>query len=295
MEDSWQLRGGVPHASSQWPNWQGPANQIDLGAGRYQNTFTSHDISLIERTARQDPTFPHLLSLNTQSSHARVGKAHLSHPMLALAQESVQPLQCDFSQTASSRMAFMVPNQMWYSTTDNGGWPSMTSGNSSLPGKMGAPLNSFAMADFAQGFQGADLDHLSRLGSTSKFDSVFPRQGSIEMYKQAFNVNSQMGDMDPHSQYQSPAWQNASSYIEKQASLLFKTSVAEQTHRKPLQRPKVFCASVSGSFIGGELTMSETGCLGVICSCHNVHMSVGKFSEVRAFEDGGTESYNTLC
>ncbi|KAI5084250.1 hypothetical protein GOP47_0001165 [Adiantum capillus-veneris] len=276
MEDSWQLRGGVPRSTSQWTNWQGPVNQIDLGAGRYPNSYANQDISIIERTARQDPTFPHSLSLNTQNSHARIGK---SHPILALTQESVQPLQCEFPQTASSRMAFMVPNQMWYPTTENSGWPLMTSGNPSLPGKMGAPLNSFVMTDFAQGVQVADIGHLPRSGGANKFDSTFPRQGGLEMYRQAFNGNPQMGEVEVHSQYQLPSWQPASSYIEKQASLLFKTSVVEQAKRKPLQRPKVLCASISGSFLGGELTMSETGRLGVICSCHNMHMSVAKFSE----------------
>lgn len=37
---------------------------------------------------------------------------------------------------------------------------------------------------------------------------------------------------------------------------------------------------MSFNLVGGELTMSETGRLGVICSCHGLHMSVAKFSEV---------------
>jgi hypothetical protein len=31
---------------------------------------------------------------------------------------------------------------------------------------------------------------------------------------------------------------------------------------------------------GGELCLTGTGRLGVVCSCHNVHMSVTKFTQV---------------
>lgn len=31
---------------------------------------------------------------------------------------------------------------------------------------------------------------------------------------------------------------------------------------------------------GGDLLLSNTGLLGVLCSCHGLHMSIAKFSEV---------------
>ena len=43
--------------------------------------------------------------------------------------------------------------------------------------------------------------------------------------------------------------------------------------------------SISLFNVGGELLMAETGCLGVICSCHNMYMSVAKFAEVSAAEN----------
>jgi hypothetical protein len=44
--------------------------------------------------------------------------------------------------------------------------------------------------------------------------------------------------------------------------------------------PRVFCPNSSGVYLNGELCLTDAGRLGVICSCHNVHMSVSKFTQV---------------
>eukprot|EP00250_Pteridium_aquilinum_P012252 c20600_g1_i1 orf=802-6423(+) len=292
MDDSWQLRG-TNRPSSQWVNWQqGPMNQIDMSAGRYPSPYITQEICVIERTVRQEPAYPNMLSLNSQSLHSRAGKPLAPHPMIAMTQENLQQFQSDFQQTPIPRTSYVSSNQPWYSTnsSDGGAWPMMTSANPPFMGKVGALANPAIMADFSQGAQGEDLSQLARGGGAGKFDTVISRPGSVEMYKQTLSVNSHLGEMDLQPQYQLPPWQSdkrSSMYI---TPLLHRSSsqpvvdaslglIKEQAHRKPLLRPRVLCASISGSPLGGELTMSEAGLLGVICSCHGSHMSVAKFCE----------------
>eukprot|EP01018_Ginkgo_biloba_P012010 Gb_12299 [translate_table: standard] len=52
----------------------------------------------------------------------------------------------------------------------------------------------------------------------------------------------------------------------------------EQSSSVVKSRPRVFCFSTNG-ILSGELVLSDIGRLGVLCTCHNFHMFVAKFSE----------------
>lgn len=300
MDDFWQLKG-TNRPSSQWLHWPG-LNQVDTGTGRYPNPYISQEVCVIERTIRQEPTFPNMLNLNSQSIHAKVGKPQAPYPLLAMLSENPQQFQSDFQQTAISRSSYLASNQSWYTgsstnVTDAGGWPLMASGSLPFLGRAGALGTLGTISDFPQGAQGRDLNQLSRTGSAGKFDSAILRPGGLEMYKQALSVSSHLAEVELQPQYQVAPWQTdnkiqhvQSTQMEKHFPSMHRNVpqpvleasirlMNEQAYRKLHLRPRVFCASISGSLLGGELIVAETGRLGVMCSCHNWHMSVAKFSE----------------
>ncbi|GER51719.1 histone-lysine N-methyltransferase trr [Striga asiatica] len=57
-------------------------------------------------------------------------------------------------------------------------------------------------------------------------------------------------------------------------ALLKAPVVHHHSHNLPSSLPHVFCSGISGN-----LLLSDTGLLGVVCACHGLYMSISKFSE----------------
>ncbi|GFZ08330.1 hypothetical protein Acr_20g0001380 [Actinidia rufa] len=66
--------------------------------------------------------------------------------------------------------------------------------------------------------------------------------------------------------------QSISTQTSLKAPLEVKSSISRCS--STLSSPRVFCLGSSG-----DLLLSNTGLLGVVCSCHGLHMSISKFSE----------------
>lgn len=297
MDELWQSKPPCPNRPSS--QWCPVSNQADTNLGQFMHPCVAQEIRIVERTFQQESLSSNLLNLSSQSVHPKFGRPELSNSLLGFLSDNMQQLRSG-AQQAPARSSFLVSNQQWCSVSSAnahnvGAWPMIAAGSFSSMGQSQVTAVEAAgtAADFSHVTTGRDLTQVTRSGIQ---ESARLKSNGLEMYKQALSMNKHALDAQLQSQHLAPTWltDNRRQPVQSMQDVQRLPSVQknvlqvpdasyslkdQQTSGTPRSRLRVYCTSLSGLLIGGELILTETGRLGVFCLCHNWHMSVAQFSE----------------
>eukprot|EP00257_Ricinus_communis_P025810 XP_025013224.1 uncharacterized protein LOC8280110 isoform X2 [Ricinus communis] len=276
MENSREVK-----CSSSTLQSQEARDQTGRNPGQYFISHAGQDLRTQVHGRMLDPTFP--LS-PCSSSHADLGNS-----FLALLSGPASLLQFDFQEFSNSKplnTSIKLPIESSIAVSPTGSQIPPTS--SWKPSENGSYQNMQS---------GADLCPLisSRATTTSNFgsNSVFPNglpaasislQGSDlakTVLHDAVLGNEKLkdftylrGELHNISDANAIKLQNVNNQMPQKLPLAAESSASINSSRFPSGCPRVFCMDRSG-----DLLLSNTGLLGILCSCHCFHMSVSKFCE----------------
>ncbi|KAI7993840.1 Histone-lysine N-methyltransferase trr [Camellia lanceoleosa] len=286
MDNSWQMK-----CSSSWPSLtpsissssqlqpQEPRNQM-WNAGHYFYPHVTQEPSPAARGILQEATVPKTSNLCSSNS----GHADLGNSFLSLLSAPPSLMQCDLQQYSNPKplaSSSKVP----------------VSGNSFTIGAAGSGVSIVPAGIFSQNLNiqnpktGADFGAVasSRAVENANYGSGY----SLLDVLQAANFNHQSSESaKPGFFYSKWGWfsnlslANAgklhgnSTQASQNTLLETNSSISRRSSTLTSGCPRVFCLSASGN-----LLLSNTGLLGVVCLCHGLHMSIAKFSEHSGLRD----------
>ncbi|XP_057850333.2 uncharacterized protein LOC131060909 isoform X1 [Cryptomeria japonica] len=295
MDDSWQLRAcSSSRSSSQhFPLPGGSRNQMEMNFGQFSHPYVAQEVCVIERTIRQEPVAPNSASYGYSGCSTKMARPELGNSFLALLSGPSQPFRSEYQQSSSIRSAVLAGNSPFYqiNALENGSWPPLAA----------ADVSSVSQISGNGGFgNGLELSHIGTSRESlptgynrvttfpDNFDPVNVRSHVSDILKQG--IRSTVNDSEAELHTSVPQWLTEAANLRQQqlhsiqSTRLPKTltgtryNEVEQSLSVMKARPRVFCVGTNG-MMSGELVLSDTGRLGVLCSCHNHHMSVAKFSE----------------
>ncbi|XP_007011788.2 PREDICTED: uncharacterized protein LOC18587744 [Theobroma cacao] len=282
MDNSWRikfdstLQSSMPSMASSAS--QEPQNQMVINSGQYFHQHVAQDLSSTLHGRMRDPMPPNSSNLcSIKSNHSEQANS-----FLALLSGSPSLLQCDF-QELSSRKVFNASRSV--NINDFG---------SEIPPIAGALLSETLSNQNTQ--NGANSVVPSRLVLSSTGSGVSFLHGSLH----ASNSNLQTSDLAkvvnhlrlPGTEkvkdvptlngdwYGTSSTTKAGNLYSKNIQMSTKraeelnSSTSDQSSTNLSGCPRVFCLGT-----GGYLLLSNTGLLGIVCSCHFFHTSVSKFCE----------------
>ncbi|KAJ4958628.1 hypothetical protein NE237_025739 [Protea cynaroides] len=289
MDNSWQIKccstwqpSTTPSlsSSSQLPP-QGPRNQTEANAIQCLHPFTAHEFSLTNSGVLQEPLV--LNGMNLSSSQS--GRPDMANSFLALLSGSSPQLQCELQQLSSSRSAMSASK-----------FPEHDSNIAVSGATCGVPITPIMPFNQHQGN--------GNMGNAAEFCPIVPSRvasttnhGGASFLHDNFqlaNLNIQSSDYAKtgfdHSVCSNerggnmrqgcPSGNPGNSYLFNKTTIQCLPNIPSESKAVMLDpppafkrgHPLVFCLAKTGN-----LLLSNTGLLGVICSCHNLHMSIAKF------------------
>ncbi|CAL5429008.1 unnamed protein product [Camellia sinensis] len=297
MDNSWQMK-----CSSSWQSLtpsissssqlqlQEPRNQM-WNAGHYFYPHVTQEPSPAARAILQEATVPKTSNLCSSNS----GHADLGNSFLSLLSAPPSLMQCDLQQysnpkpLASSSKVPVSGNSFTFGTAGSGVSlvpagifsQNLNIQNPKTGAHFGAVVSSRAVenANYGSGYslldvlQAANLNHQSsesakpvicRSDGRNERDFSIPSGGWFSSTSPA-NAGKLHGNSTQASQ---------NTLLETNSSVSCRSSTLTSGC------PRVFCLSASG-----DLLLSNTGLLGVVCLCHGLHMSIAKFSEHSGLRD----------
>ncbi|GMP94389.1 hypothetical protein CsSME_00043857 [Camellia sinensis var. sinensis] len=255
-------------------------------AGHYFYPHVTQEPSPAARAILQEATVPKTSNLCSSNS----GHADLGNSFLSLLSAPPSLMQCDLQQysnpkpLASSSKVPVSGNSFTFGTAGSGVSlvpagifsQNLNIQNPKTGAHFGAVVSSRAVenANYGSGYslldvlQAANLNHQSsesakpvicRSDGRNERDFSIPSGGWFSSTSPA-NAGKLHGNSTQASQ---------NTLLETNSSVSCRSSTLTSGC------PRVFCLSASG-----DLLLSNTGLLGVVCLCHGLHMSIAKFSEV---------------
>ncbi|KAA8525531.1 hypothetical protein F0562_007386 [Nyssa sinensis] len=312
---TWQSLTSLMASSSQLQPLES-RNQM-LNAGHYLYPHVAQEPSSAARGMIQEPMFPKASNLNSYiSGHAEMGSSFLSllSGPPSLLQCNLQPFPKPF--IASSKVPVDGSCSIMVSTAESKVLPPpagpLSQDLRNQNPKVGADLcavvssRELISANYGTGLLSQNLRNQSpKIGAdpcpvASSRRVASANCGSLQDVLQAANLNLQNSELSkavihhivpgnekvkdissPMGNWLTgarPANVGKPHATNIQASQKFQlqmnSPLSHQSSTLTSGCPRVFCLGASGN-----LLLSNTGLLGVVCSCHGLHMSVSKFSE----------------
>ncbi|KAJ6434877.1 hypothetical protein OIU84_000175 [Salix udensis] len=267
----------MAHPSSTTP--QEARNQLEVSSGQYFYPHAGHDVRSQGRGRMPDSMVSNIPNLSSYS-----GNCDLGNSFLALLSGPTLYSPCDFQElpnpkqfSASGRvptedtgslfsafgsrvplMSSRIPSEkLSYQNQRNGANPFVSS--------KCASISNSALQHCLQGANFA-------MHSSDVAKAVFHHKVSDnEKVKDSSSLRGEWRSTNPANAVKLPDTNcQMPGKLASQAEL----SVSKNSSALSHQYPHVFCVGKSG-----ELLLSSTGLLGILCSCHCFHMSVSKFCE----------------
>ncbi|XP_057511455.1 uncharacterized protein LOC130793670 isoform X2 [Actinidia eriantha] len=265
---TWQSLTPSVASSSQLQS-QEPRNQVS-NAGLY---FHPHVAQSADREMIQEAMVSKTSNLSSNNSvHADPGNSFLS-----LFSGPPSLLQRDLHQFSSPKpfvMSSKVPvssNSFTVGATGSGvslACNGMFSQNLSIQyPKIGEDLCPVVSSRYGGSFSLLDVLHVSNGNHHSSEPAKAVIFHSDSGYEKVRDFSSLISSSANDGKPQSTCTQTS-----LKAPIEIKSSISSCSSTLP--SPRVFCLGSSG-----DLLLSNTGLLGVVCSCHGLHMSISKFSE----------------
>ncbi|XP_043700806.1 uncharacterized protein LOC122651477 [Telopea speciosissima] len=286
MDSSWQIKCSSTWQPSMTPSLpsssplpsQGPRNQTEANLIQCFHPFGAHEFSFTDSGVIHEPMVLNNLDLSSSQS----GKPDMANSFLALLSGSSPQLQCEFQQLSSSRSAMaasklseydsniaasgarrgvpITPIMQFNQRQDNG---NMGNAAEFVPSRVASTTNYGCASYLRDNFQPANLNLQSSDSSKTGFDhAVCSNERGMNLRQGCPSANPGNSCLFKKTTIESsPKFPS-----ESKAVMLDPSSAFTRGH------PLVFCLGKTG-----YLLLSNTGLLGVICSCHNLHMSIAKF------------------
>ncbi|KAF9662092.1 hypothetical protein SADUNF_Sadunf18G0017400 [Salix dunnii] len=267
----------MTHPSSTTP--QEARNQLEVSSGQYFYPHAGHDLRSLGRGRMPDSMVSNIPNLSSYS-----GNSDLGNSFLALLSGPKLFSPCDFQElpnpkqfSASSRvptedtgslfsafgsqvplMSSRIPSEkLSYQNQRNGANPFVSS-----------KCTSISNSALQHCLQGAN----SAMHSSDAAKAVFYHKVSDnEKVKDSSSLRGEWRSPNPANAVKLP---DTNCQMPGKLSSEAELSVSKNSSALSHQYPRVFCMGKSG-----ELLLSSTGLLGILCSCHCFHMSVSKFCE----------------
>uniref|UniRef100_A0A2P2LDD9 Uncharacterized protein LOC105637593 n=2 Tax=Rhizophora mucronata TaxID=61149 RepID=A0A2P2LDD9_RHIMU len=271
MDNSWQLKcasalPSVPSSSTQEPPPPNQAKQ-DLSSKGHGRVA----ISMI-------PNRPTLSSYN-------LDHANMENSFLSLLYGPASILQCEFQDLLNPKSA-SAPSKL---PAESSIVAASAIGSQALPSyrPLSENVSCQSMQSGANLFRPSSFQTLA--SSTSIMQFGLPAvDSSLQSSNVARAVSQQMvpgneeikGFPSLREQWHSKTPVNAEKLqkmniqLQQKLPLEAEDSVSYNSSTFSRECPRVYCLTISG-----DLLLSNTGLLGIVCSCHNFHMSVSKFCE----------------
>lgn len=280
MDNSWRikfdstLQSSMPSMASSAS--QEPRNQVQMNSGQYLHQHATQDLSSALHERMHDPVPPNYSNLFSHKSN----HSELENSFLALLSGPPSLLQCDF-QELSCRKVFNSARSV--NINDFG---------SAIPRVSGALLSE--NLNNQNTHNGANCSAApSRLVLSSSSNGVSALHGNLH----ASDLNLQTSDLVKVVNHHTlPGVDKIKDFANLRGNCYVNSSAkAGNPHSKNTQMspkipeesnssisdqspsilsgcPRVFCSGTVG-----YLLLSNTGLLGIVCSCHFFHTSVAKF------------------
>ncbi|GMI95088.1 hypothetical protein HRI_003178100 [Hibiscus trionum] len=257
---------------------QEPRDQMEMNYGQYFRQHATEDLNSTLHERMHDPMRANNSNLFSHKSH----QAELANSFLALLSGPPSLLQCDF-QELSSRKVFNASrnaNINDFASESPGTYGTLLSENqsnqtteneancSAIPSRLVLSSSSSAVSVSHGNFQVSNLNI-----QTSDLAKVVNHH-MLPGTEKVMNFATLKGDCygtgivktgNPHNKNV-----QISTKIRKESN----SSISDQPSTVLSGCPRVFCLGT-----GGYLLLSNTGLLGIVCSCHFFHTSVSKFCE----------------
>ncbi|KAK9280332.1 hypothetical protein L1049_014020 [Liquidambar formosana] len=294
MDNSWQNKYSSTWqsstmasmaSSSQLPS-QESRNQLEMNTGHFYPHVAQDPRSTACGRVREPMLLNSINSGSYKSDHAELGNS-----FLAILSGPPSLLQCDFQQLSNPKLC-NTPSKLPINSS------------SVMIGAAGSGVPLTPSGPFSESLSnhnhrnGADLRPV--VSSRAAVSTNCSGTSVLHNDLQPANFNLQRSDLtkavvhhifpgnDKVREFSSPSGEWHTALNPANSGKLHSTAI-QASQKMPLRRntnissqsstfmsgcPRVFCLDTSG-----ELLLSNTGLLGVVCSCHCLHMSISKFCE----------------
>ncbi|KAM2024470.1 hypothetical protein ACFX1X_017492 [Malus domestica] len=281
MESSWKPKYSSTFPSMVSSSSQELRNQMESNAGYYSYPHGSQDLRPTLLGRLQDP----VLSSIPYSDSQRSEHASLGNSFLALLSGSQSVFQCDFQGLSNPKpmgtSCKRLPDSNNFivngtgsaiPVTSSGLLPENMSGQH-LQGGAGSfhkvssksvPSSSFGSKSVLYDLQSSDLAKVVTRDMVSGSEKV----------KGSFSLSGEWHGVSAADTRKAAKACGANIQSSKTKSMEASTSISNKALGFMNGCPRVFCSTTSG-----YLLLSNTGLVGIVCSCHCLHMSVLKFCE----------------
>ncbi|KAJ6373189.1 hypothetical protein OIU76_027512 [Salix suchowensis] len=267
----------MAHPSSTTP--QEARNQLEVSSGQYFYPHAGHDVRSQGRGRMPDSMVSNIPNLSSYS-----GNCDLGNSFLALLSGPTLYSPCDFQElpnpkqfSASSRVptedtgslfsAFgsRVPLMSSRMPSEKLSYQNQRNGANPFVSSKCASISNSALQHCLQGANFA-------MHSSDVAKAVFHHKVSDnEKVKDSSSLRGEWRSTNPANAVKLP---DTNGQMPGKLASQSELSVSKNSSALSHQYPRVFCVGKSG-----ELLLSSTGLLGILCSCHCFHMSVSKFCE----------------
>ncbi|KAK8535219.1 hypothetical protein V6N13_081357 [Hibiscus sabdariffa] len=257
---------------------QEPRDQMEMNYGQYFRQHATEDLNSTLNERMHDPMRPNNSNLFSHKSN----QAELANSFLALLSGPPSLLQCDF-QELSSRRVFNVSRNA-----------NINDFSSESPRTHGALLSENQSNQTTENEANCSAIP-SRLVSSSSGSAVPVSHGNFHVS----NLNLQTSDLAKVvNHHMLPGTEKGRNFATLKGdcygtgvvrtgnphnkNVQISTKIREESNSSISDKPSTFlsgCPRVFCLGTGGYLLLSNTGLLGIVCSCHFFHTSVSKFCE----------------
>ncbi|XP_030481904.2 uncharacterized protein LOC115698826 isoform X2 [Cannabis sativa] len=274
MENSWQakfsstMQSSAPSVASS--SSQELRNQAERNSHCYPYLHDSHDSRQKLLGMVQDPPFtsyPNLI-------HHKFGQGNLGNSFLALLSGSPSLLQNDFKELQNSK-PMSDSNSVAVNNIGSGFPLTFSRLQSEYPSEQNLQHGTyFRPSILSRVVEGSNSSSCS---SFTGFRSQCPETRAIHCMvpgNENANVFSSIGELHGINTSNAGKVSVMKAHTSQLKSLDANTSLSNHSYSFLSDCPRVLCLGT-----GGYLLISNTGLLGIVCSCHCIHMSVLKFCE----------------
>ncbi|XP_044471547.1 uncharacterized protein LOC123200432 isoform X5 [Mangifera indica] len=281
MENSWQMKCGSSNPSTASSTSQELRNQMETVSSHCFYPPIAQGLRSTGNGRVLDSRYPNVQSISSR----RLGNAELGNSFLALLSGPPSLLQCDPQE-------FPNPNAFSSSCGKlpiNGGGVLNSTIGSGVPPITTGLLSAHQINRNMQ--NGSNICSASRAVVNSNYSSKSVVRDVLQTEKLDLQgsdlANAVIHQLGPRNERAKEfcsvkgKWKSASSVnigklfpISQKGPQEALSSVSSQSSICTSGCPRVICLGASG-----ELLLSNTGLLGIVCCCHHFHMSVAKFCE----------------
>ncbi|KAK2659681.1 hypothetical protein Ddye_006214 [Dipteronia dyeriana] len=287
MENSWQVKCGSSTQTMASSTSQEPRNQIEMDSGHYIYSHAVHDLRSAVQGRVQDLMTPNIQNINS----SRLAHDELGNSFLALLSGPPSLSQCDFQEPSNSK-AFRASSSKL--AIDGSGLTMHAVGSGVSPIVSGPPSEHQSNQNMQNGAN-RFFAVSSRAPVNSNFDSNFVLHDGIQAAnlslpgsdlakavihklvpgnEKAKDSSSMKGEWHQTSSANARKLRNSTISMSEKVPLDTNSSLSNQSSICTSGCPRIICLGASG-----DLLLSNTGLLGIVCSCHCFHMSVANFCE----------------